>query len=88
MAIPLVYNSCFSETALDNAVADYLDVQSRLQEQEKLKQEWEDERQHERDEKERSGEPYEPEEKEWEEIAERPYDTEEESYVVCLDVLG
>lgn len=26
MAVPLVYNSCLFEDALDNAVADYLDV--------------------------------------------------------------
>lgn len=50
--------------------------------------EWEEEKQHEREEKERAGEAYEPEPREWEEIAEKPFDTFEEKYVVCLDTLG
>lgn len=35
MAVPLVYNSCLFEDALDNAVADFIDVQKRREEQEK-----------------------------------------------------
>jgi hypothetical protein len=55
MAIPLVYNSCLFEDALDNAVADYLDVQRRKEEQEKAIQEYEEERIKEKEERERSG---------------------------------
>lgn len=43
MAIPLVYNSCLFEDALDNAVQDYLDVRKALDEQNKAKAEWEEE---------------------------------------------
>lgn len=95
MAVPLVYNSCLSESALDNAVADFLDVQKRKDDQERVKSEWEDEKQREREEKERTGGAgaegaggYESTQREWEEITEKPYDTEQEQYVVCLDVLG
>lgn len=37
MAIPLVYNSCLFEDALDRAVADYLECVRRREEQDKLK---------------------------------------------------
>lgn len=88
MAVPLVYNSCLSEDALENAVTDYLECQKRREEQDKLVAEWEEEKQRERDEKERAGEAYEPEQKEWEDIQEKPFDTFEEKYVVCIDTLG
>ena len=41
-----------------------------------------------REDRERSGEPYEPEEREWEIIAEHPFLTNLEQYVICLDTLG
>ncbi len=88
MAVPLVYNSCQLEDALDNAVNDYLDCQKRREEQAKLKEEWEEEKARERDEKEKEGVPYEPEEKEFEQIEEKEFDIAEESFVVCLDTLG
>lgn len=43
LAVPLEYSSCLSENALDNAVRDYLEVQRALEEQDKLKAEWEEE---------------------------------------------
>jgi len=36
MAIPLVYNSCLFDDALENAIADWRDIQVRKEEQEKL----------------------------------------------------
>ena len=89
MAVPLVYNSCLFDEALDNAVADYLDVQRRREEQEKAKIEYEEERLKEKEEREKSGDAnYEPEVREFPPIEEKSFDTFEEKYVVCLDSLG
>lgn len=88
MAVPLIFNSCLFEEALDNAVNDYQEFKRAEEEQDKLKYEWEEEVERDRAEKERAGEPFEPEPKEWEEIKEKPFDVNEERYVVCLDTLG
>lgn len=88
MAVPLVYNSCMFEDALENAVQDYLECEKNREEQQKEIQEYEAERQAAREEKERSGETFEEEEKQWDEIQEKPFDTFQESYVVCIDTLG
>lgn len=39
MAVPLVYNSCLFDTALDNAVTDYFEVMKKNEEREKQLQE-------------------------------------------------
>jgi hypothetical protein len=59
-----------------------------LEEQNKEKYEWEEEQNRLREEKEKMGEPFEPEPKDWEVIEEKPFDTIEEQYVVCIDTLG
>jgi hypothetical protein len=43
MAIPLIYKSCMSEEALDEAITDWIDVQKRIAEQDAKKLEWEEE---------------------------------------------
>lgn len=69
MAIPLIFNSCLFEDALDNAVADYFAVQKAREEQEKARIEYEEEQNKVRDEKERLGETYEaPDPRMWEPI--------------------
>ena len=90
LAIPLVYNSCLFEDALDNAVADYFAVQKAREDQEKAKLEYEEDQNRIREEKERNGDVYEPPEhpKEWEDIKEKPFDTTPDSFVVCLDTMG
>jgi hypothetical protein len=88
MSVPLAYNSCLFEEALDNAVSDYLQVQKAREEQNKEKAEWEEEKFRIREDKEKAGEIYEPEIRDWEVIEEKVFDTEEEQYVVCLDSLG
>ena len=42
MAIPLCYNSCLFDDALQNAVEDYSAKQKEIEEQDKKKAEWED----------------------------------------------
>ena len=88
LAIPLVYNSCLFEDALDNAVQDYLHIQKAREEQNKERAEWEEEQNRLREEREKVGEQFEPEPREWEPVEEKPYDTIEEQYVICFDTLG
>ena len=88
LAIPLVYNSCLFEDALDNAVQDFLNIQKTREEQNKEKTEWEEEQARQREEREKVGEQYEAEPREWEPIEEKPFDTVEEQYVICFDTLG
>jgi hypothetical protein len=89
MAVPLIYNSCLFEDALDNAVHDYLETVKHREEQEKAKEEWLEEKQREREDHEKAGDTnWEPESREWEEVLEKPFDMVEERYVICLDTLG
>eukprot|EP00347_Sterkiella_histriomuscorum_P002901 403366357 len=89
LAIPLVYNSCLFEDALDNAVSDYFAVQKAREEQDKARQEYEEEQNRIREEKERLGDYYEaPEPREWEVIKQKDFETFQESFVVCLDTMG
>jgi hypothetical protein len=55
MAVPIVYNSCLKELSLDRAVADYNDVQVRLEEQKKEKDAYNEELEKQREEREKSG---------------------------------
>ena len=88
MAVPLVYNSCELEGALDAAVADYQECEELKEKQTKEKEEYEEEKLREQEEKEKEGVPYEPEEKEWDKIEEKEFECVEESFVVCLDTMG
>lgn len=89
IAIPLVYESCLHDDALEAAVADYLDVTQRNEQQEKEKIAYEEEQNQIREQKAAAGEQYEPEEeRSWEAIEYAPFQTIEEKYVVCLDTMG
>lgn len=89
LSIPLVYNSCLFEDALDNSVADYFAVQKAREEQDKVKYDYEEEQNRQREEKDRLNETYDaPEPKQWEPIEVKPFETFQESYVVCLDTMG
>jgi len=84
LAVPLVYNSCLFENALDNAVTNFLDCKTKREEQQKQKDEWE-----EANRKEEGAEPNPDEEvKEWEDINEEPFETQEDKFVICADTLG
>jgi len=90
LAIKLEYESCLFEEALDAAVADYLDVQTRKEEQDKEKQEYFSKMQSDRDEgrEEAQEEGQTAEEKEWVDIEPAPYLTRKETFVVCLNTMG
>ena len=42
MAVPLVYNSCLTNEALEEAIEDYQVISKELEEQAKQKAEWEE----------------------------------------------
>jgi len=88
MAVPLVYNSCLSDEALDAMVADSITVYQQRDEQAKEREVFENEQQQRKESAQATGEPFEPEEKEWPEIPLQPPITSEVKFVVCLDTLG
>jgi len=88
LAVPLIYKSCLSEESLDEAIADWIEKLKKIEEQEKLKQEWQEEQDQIKEEKARENQPYEPEKKEWEDYKPAPFKTVEKKYVICIDTLG
>lgn len=88
MAIPITYESCLTDEALESAVADYTDVQTRREAQDKERSQFEEEQKAARESKAANGETFDEEERTWEEIEFAPFQTHQEQYVVCLDTLG
>jgi hypothetical protein len=43
MAVPMVYNSCLSDEALDTAIGDWTEVLKQIEAQDAKKAEWEEE---------------------------------------------
>jgi len=43
MAVPLIYNSCLSEKALDDAISNWAEIKTKIDEQNKERDEWEEE---------------------------------------------
>lgn len=84
MAVPLVYNSCLFENALDNAVTNFLDCKAKREAQAKEKEEWEEANKREEGQEPNPDE----EEKVWEVIEEEPFETYEEKFVISVDTLG
>jgi hypothetical protein len=75
MAVPLCYQSCLSDDALEAATTDYQDVVARKQELQKEIDIFEDEQVQKKDAAEAAGEPFEAEEREWPEIDFAPFIT-------------
>jgi len=88
MAVPLVYNNCLSDKALDAAVDDHVDVTRRRDEISKEKAIYDEEQAALKESKVSAGEPYEEEDRTWPEVEFADFETTEEKFVVCLDTLG
>ena len=83
MAVPLVYNSCLFNEALEEAVENFMVVQKEKEELEKQRLEQEENK-----EKGEDGEGNENEEEEIKDPEYDPFKTFKEEYVICLDTLG
>lgn len=88
MAIPLIYKSCLSEAALDEAIVDWGEVSKKIEAQDAKKAEFEEEQAQIRDQKIAAGEEYEAPEEDWEDIQAKPFLNEEKKFVICIDTLG
>jgi hypothetical protein len=88
LAIPLEYNSCQTEKALDQALVDYNAYMKAVQEQDRAKKEWDEETERIKEEKERAGESFIQDERVWPEIEEKPFLTKLKRFVVGLDTMG
>lgn len=88
MAVPLEYNSCLTEKALDQSIVDYNAFVKAVQEQERAKKEWDEETERIKEEKEKAGESFIVEERAWPAIEESPFLTKTKKFIVGLDTLG
>ena len=88
MAVPLVYENCLTDNALDSAVEDMLAVTTANDVILKEKAAYMEELENRKQEALRNGEPFDEEEREFvlEEI--KPFLSSEEKFVVCLDTMG
>lgn len=88
MAIPLTYRSCLSEMSLDKALEEYIEILKQQEEQDKIKAEWQEEQDAEREKAVAAGEKFVPEKKVWEVLKPGPFITAEQKYCICIDTLG
>lgn len=88
MAVPLIYNSCLSDEALEAAVEDYRQVKEAQEEQAKQKADWQDGYDQRKAAAAADNQPFDEEEKVWDVLETAPFQTQEEKYVVCLDTMG
>lgn len=88
MAVPLVYESCLSDEALDAYVQNTRDVEALKEEQRLRKEEYDNEQAAAKEAAEQNGETYEDPEKAWTEISIDKPITSQVKYVVCLDTMG
>ena len=88
MAIPLVYKSCLSEAALDEAIVDWVECTKRIEAQDAKKAEWEEEQAQIKEQKIAAGEDYEAPEEDWEDIKAKAFISQEKKFVICIDTLG
>lgn len=88
MAVPLVYNSCLTNEALEDAIEDYTVISKEIEEQAKQKAEYDAQQAEVMAQKQEANEPYEEEPPEWKDIKYAPFKTFKEEYIICLDTLG
>lgn len=87
LAVRLSYNSCLSDKAIEEAIADKLEVDKKREEQEAERKQYEEDVEADRDAKSK-GDDEDGEEKIWEVIQEKEYLCNEQKYTVCLDTMG
>jgi len=88
MAVPMIYNSCMTDEALDTAIADWSEVSKKVEAQDAKKAEWDEEQAQIKEQKEGAGETYVYQEGEWEDLKPEAYTTTEQKFVICIDTLG
>ena len=90
MAIPLIYNSCLFDEALEESVKDFVETTAKKSEQDVQRDAWENKQEVKKQDAINAGNEnsFEPEEREWDVIDFAPFKTEEKKYVVCLDTMG
>lgn len=88
MAIPLVYESCLFEDALQAAVEDYQVISREKEEQDRAKAEHNEAFAAQRAAALESGEAAPEDDREWEKIEFAPFMTKKQEFVVCLDTMG
>lgn len=89
LAIKLEYDSCLNEASFDAAISDYLEIDAKMKEIAKDKQDWHEEQQEKRLEAREANEIYNPPpEPTWPEVKPKEFQTKKECLVVGLNTMG
>ena len=88
MAVPLVYNSCLYDEALEAAVDNAKTITEQREVQAREKQEYDEQLEAKVAAAQANNETLEEEEKVWESLEFAPFQTQEEKYVICFDTMG
>ena len=91
MAIPLIFNSCLSETSFDSGLANrinYLKERAEIEEKDKNFQDQIADKKDNGDDYADLEKEYEAAMEQWAEVKEPPFEVIPKEYVVCLDTLG
>ena len=88
MAVPLVYNSCLFDEALESAVEDAKTITEQREVQARERQEYEEQLEAKVAAAQANNETLEEEEKVWDALEFAPFKTQEEKYVICFDTMG
>jgi len=88
MSIPICYESCLSDEALDSAITDYLKVTAENERLEKELEQHEAEQAVKADTAAANGEEYVKEEKIIEKLDFQPFNCVTKKFLICIDTMG
>ena len=88
MSVPIIYDSCLSDEALDSAITDYLKVTAENERLDKELEIHEAEQQQKADTAAANGETYEKEVKEIVKEELQPFNCTQKKFLICIDTMG
>jgi len=88
MSVPIIYESCLSDEALDSAITDYLKITAENERLEKELEIHEAEQQQKADTAAANGETYEKEVREIEKMDLQPFNCIQKKFLICIDTMG
>jgi len=88
MSVPIIYDSCLSDEALDSAITDYLKVTAENERLDKELEIHEADQQQKADTAAANGEAYEKEVREVEHMELQPFNVTQKKFLICIDTMG
>lgn len=88
MSVPIIYESCLSDEALDSAISDYLKVTAENERLEKELEIHDADQQIKADAAAANGEAFEKEVREIEKLEFQPFNSSQKNFLICIDTMG